>query len=388
MAFGEPSALTAMKRRSSLRRWPAARAPLAVGSPMRSDPGVSRPDERGRLCTRRAFLSGAAVFAGSTAAIVLASCDVAVSSRRPPAKIARIGFLLTNPISDPIAVDNIEAFRLGLRELGYVEGENIVLELRSAEGQPGRFAELAAELVAMRLDLILSSQPQVVERLRDATSTVPIVFIGVDPAIAGITDHAHPGGNITGIGDTFAAPVNAKRLQLLKEAVPSVARVAVVRNPTGGSATLAEMQDVAPVLGVQIQLIDVRSVEDFDAALASAVAGRADALMVLARVLALPRAMQIAEFALKNRLPSMHSGREFVEAGGLMSYAGNSKAGWRRAATYVDRILKGAYPGDLPVEGSPVVHELVINLCTAERLGITIPASVLVQADVVRCAAR
>jgi putative ABC transport system substrate-binding protein len=185
--------------------------------------------------------------------------------------------------------------------------------------------------------------------------------------------------------------VNAKRLQLLKEAVPSVMRVAVIWNPTPSPAALtqlSEMQEAVPVLGVQIQIVEVRTIDAFARALPAALSGHADALLVQERVLALPRAAEIASFALQNRLPSMYRGREFVEAGGLMSYAANSTVGWRRAASFVDRILKGAYPGDLPVEGSPIVQELAINLCTAGRLGITIPASVLTQADVIQCRSR
>lgn len=340
-----------------------------------------------RTISRRAFLGRLAVGASAIGLTTLAGCAAPAARASPSPRLPRIGFLLTNPVSDPVAVDSLNAFREGLRELGYVDGETIAIEVRSAEGKPERFPELAADIVRLHPELILTSQPQAAVALKNATSVIPIVFVGIDPSVVGITDLGRPGGNLTGLGASpSGAPLAAKRLEFLKDAAPRILRVAFLWNPDSGYE-LSEIQKAAAGLGIQVHPHEVRSRTDFDVALAAALAKGADALQINARVLALPLRSQIAEFALKNHLPSMHTGREFVEAGGLMSYAGNSKRTWRRAATYVDRILRGARATDLPVEESSISFELVINLCTAARLGLTIPPGLMSQlAEAIQCA--
>ena len=271
----------------------------------------------------------------------------------------------------------MDDFREGLRELGYVEGQNIALEFRSAEGKPERHPELAAELVAVRPDVIVTAQGQAAVALANATTVIPIVIININPSLVGITDPSRPGGNITGLGGSVDGDVTAKRLQLLKQSVPGVTRVATLWNSAAATGDgLPALQRIAPQLGLQIHPYLVRNIDEIDGALRTAVGDGTDALLNQIQVLALPRRSQIAEFALQHRLPSMHPIREYVEAGGLLSY-GRKKGLWRRAAPYVDRILRGAKPADLPVEDPSSSAELVINLCTAASLGLAIPPTVL-----------
>jgi putative ABC transport system substrate-binding protein len=279
-----------------------------------------------------------------------------------------------------------EVFRQGLRDLGYVEGRNVVIEYRDAEGKPERLPALAAELVGLKVDVIVAGgQPHALAAMQ-ATRTLPIVFIGAaDPVTSGlVTSLARPGGNVTGL--SFLAPeLVGKRLELLKQAVPGVTRVAVLWEPGGqGERTAKDMlkqaEAAARALGVRPQFVEARGPADFDRAFSDMTRARAGALTVLGSVMFVNERRRLVDLAAKNRLPAVYLSREFVDAGGLMSYGPNVADLFRRAATYVDKILKGAKPGDLPVE-QPTKFELVINMKTAKALGLTIPQSLLGRAD-------
>ena len=298
-------------------------------------------------------------------------------------KIPRIGFL------HPAVPQNntspfLEAFRQGLRELGYVEGKNIQLEVRWGEGKLERLPALADELVRLKVDVILASSSPSVLAAKQATRTIPIVMpLSSDPVGDGlVASLARPGGNITGLS-LMAPEVGAKRLQLLKEVLPKPSRaVAVLWNPayTGMSARFRDAQRHASAAGVNVRSLEVRDIRELEKALDAITRKRADALILLADPLTLSQRLRIVEFAAEARLPAMYEISEFTDAGGLMSYGPNPSEMFRRAATYVDRILKGAKPGDLPIE-QPTKIELVINLKTAKALGITIPRAVLLRAD-------
>jgi putative ABC transport system substrate-binding protein len=301
------------------------------------------------------------------------------------AKIARIGYLSSSLAATP---NRQEAFRQGLRDLGYVEGRNLVIEYRDAEGNVDRFPALAAELVALKVDVIfVGGGTRVTLAAMQATKTIPIVFTGVgDPVESGlVTNLARPGGNATGLS-SLGPELVGKRLELLKQAVPGVSRVAVLFLPGAlGERTDKEMLKAADVaaraLGVQPQFIEAsRDPDEFAKAFSDMTSARAGALAVLPSNRFSREHRRLADLAAKNRLPAVYTAREFVDAGGLMSYGANEPDLFRRAATYVDKILKGARPGDLPVE-QPTKFELVINLKTAKVLGLTIPQSVLTRAD-------
>ena len=297
-----------------------------------------------------------------------------------PVKVPRIG-VLTGASPGPSA--NLEAFRQGLRELGYVEGKNIVVEYRYAEGKSDRLPELVSELLHLKVNVIVVSGTGPTSAAKRATSTIPIVMAqSSDPVGSGvIASLARPGGNVTGL-TTIAAELSGKRLELLKEASPSVSRVAVLWDPDSPGPVVAfkETQVVAQTLGVQLQSLEARSPNDFEGAFKAATRERAGALTVLASLLTLTHRKPIVNLAAKNRLPATYPDSQFVEAGGIMSYGTDVADLWRRAATYVDKILKGAKPGDLPVE-QPTKFELVINLKTAKQIGLTIPPNVLARAD-------
>jgi len=299
-----------------------------------------------------------------------------------PKKVPRIGvFVGTLAASSDSA--RIEAFRQGLRELGYVEGQNIAIEYRYAEGRTDRLSELAAELVHLKVDVIITPGTQSTEAAQKATHTIPIVMTQVgDPVAVGIVASlARPGGNITGL--TQMSPgLSGKRLELLKEGFPKVTRVAFLYHPANRSDLLSmkEVQTAARGLGLTIQSCEVRSPDDFDKVFSAMAKERADAFMTIRNAVNDANAKRILDLAEKNRLPAIYDGREYVEIGGLMSYGVNLSDSWRRAATYVDKILKGAKPADLPVE-QPTKFELVINLKTAKQIGLTIPQSVLYRAD-------
>jgi ABC-type uncharacterized transport system substrate-binding protein len=302
------------------------------------------------------------------------------------AKIARIGYLSPNLATSPHLR---EAFRQGLRDLGYVEGRNLVIEDRDAEGKVERLPALAAELVALKVDVIVTEGGSTVVPLaaKQATRTIPIVFASAaDPVGRGlVTSLARPGGNVTGLA-TLNAELVGKRLELLTQAVPGLGHVAVLWLPGGalGERTEKEMLTGAEVaargLGVRLQFVEARDPADFDRAFSDMTRARAGALTLLPSNMFRRGHRRLVDLAERHRLPTVYFAREFVDAGGLMSYAAPLTDLCRRAATYVDKILKGAKPGDLPVE-QPTKFELVINLKTAKALGLTIPPSVLGRAD-------
>ena len=299
-------------------------------------------------------------------------------------KIARIGFLTPNMAASPPHVR--EAFLQGLRDLGYVEGRNVVIEYRDAEGKSERFPALAAELVALKVDVIVAPGTPAALAAKQATRTLPIVFpIAGDPVTSGlVTSLARPGGNVTGLS-ILDPDLVGKCLEQLKQAVPGVSGVAVLWQPGGlGERTDKDMLKGAEVaaraLGVRLQFVEARGPADFDRAFSEMTRARAGALTVLPSTMFLHERRRLVDLAARNRLPAVYPWREAVDAGGLMAYGANIADLFRRAATYVDKILKGAKPADLPVE-QPTKFELVINLKTAKALGLTIPQSVLGRAD-------
>ncbi len=301
-----------------------------------------------------------------------------------PGKVYRIGVLVNVSPTTPEIVRLWEAFAEGMRERGYIEGQNFVIERRSTEGRVERSPSHAAELVSLKVDLIVAVGTPTALAAKQATSAIPIVMMYVvDPVEAGIVDSlARPGGNVTGVAFGAGLEIVGKYLELLKEAVPKVSRVAVLSNPASSlnAAYLRETQAAARVLGVTLQFYEVRDPNEFEGAFTTMTKARAGALLVLPHPFTYVHAGQIADFAAKSRLPAVYPFRESVEAGGLMAYAANAPDMFRRAATYVDKILKGAKPADLPVE-QPTKFELVINLKTAKALGLTIPQSLLGRAD-------
>jgi putative ABC transport system substrate-binding protein len=304
-----------------------------------------------------------------------------LADAQPRARASRIGFLGTSsPSAIPRALD---AFQRGLRELGYLEGQNIVVEYRWAQGRQERLSGLAVELVRLNVDIIVAPNTQAALAVRAETGTIPIVFAGVaDPVGTGlVASLARPGGNTTGL--SFLSPeLSAKQLELLKEALPKTSRVAVLWNPGNPGLALAvrETEVAARALGVQVQLFEARGPDEIDRAFLAMTRERADALIVLADAVFHVDRTRIVGLAAKSRLPAMYNFREFVDAGGLIAYAANLADLFRRMAVYVDKILKGARPADLPVE-QPMKFELVVNLKTAKALGLTIPQSVLIRAD-------
>ncbi len=342
--------------------------------PQTRDPGhcfdapVGREDGRWR---RSLFIS--------ILALGLLAAPLAAAAQ-PPTKVPRIGILWPSPIS--AVAHYLEAFRQGLRELGYVEGQNIAIEFRSAEGKWERLPDLAAELVRLKVDVIVVNTPAALAA-KQATRTIPIVMaVSSDPVGDGlVASLARPGGNVTG-SSMMAPELGGKRLQLLKEVVPRASRVAVLSNPTlpYTGRVVREIRAAARVLGVRLQSLEIRAPEDIDRAFEAAIRGRASALMVVDDPLMFVHRARILALASKSRLPAIYPWRDPVDAGGLMSYAANLADSFRRAATYVDKILKGAKPADLPVE-QPTRFELVINMKTAKALGLTFPQSILIRAD-------
>ncbi len=296
-------------------------------------------------------------------------------------KVFRIGFLSASSLSG--VATRAEAFRQGLRELGYVEGKNIVVEYRFAEGKFDRIPDLAAELVRLKVDIIVSAGPAVTGRIKEATGTIPIVmgFDG-DPVGSGfVASLARPGGNITGLS-TLAPELSGKQLELLKEIFPKLSHLAVLGDSSepGNAQNLKELERAAKAFGVKLQHIDVVSPKDIEIAFRAASKGRAGAVLVLPSPVTFTQRAKVVELAVKNRLPTIYPFPVFVQAGGLMSYGPSFTDLFRRAATYVDKILKGAKPTDIPVE-RPQKFDLIINLKTAKQLGITIPPEILFQAD-------
>jgi putative ABC transport system substrate-binding protein len=301
-----------------------------------------------------------------------------LADAQQPSKIYRIGVLA--PTSAAVNAANLNAFREGLQEHGYVEGRNLIIDYRSVDGQDERFPDLATELVRLKVDVIMTQGTPAVSAAMKATPLIPIVMASGEPLSTGVVSGlARPGANVTGLSSQIAE-TSGKRLQLLKEAAPGIHRIAAMLD-MGNPASVVQWQAMerdARSMGLDVQLLDVRKSENLAPAFEAAVKQRADAIVV-------GRSMQndarrIAELSVQRRLPSMFPTRDFVDAGGLMAYGANNPAQYRRAAAYVDKILKGAKPGDLPVE-QPTKFELVINLKTAKALGLTIPQSLLLRAD-------
>jgi putative ABC transport system substrate-binding protein len=304
-----------------------------------------------------------------------------VAQAQQPKKVPRIGFLGFTSLSAIAA--RIEAFQQGLHEFGYVEGKNIVVEYRSAEGELDRLPELAAELVRLKVEAIVTSGPSVTRAVKEATTTIPIVMgFDTDPVGNGfVASLARPGGTITGLS-VVSPEISGKQLELLKEIVPKLSHVAVLGASTnpGNAQSLKETELAAGAYKVQFQYLNVLSPKDIETAFRAASKGHAGAVLVLASPLIESHRTQITDLAAKDRLPAIYYAPEFVEAGGLMSYGTSFPDLFRRAAMYVDKILKGAKPADLPVE-QPMKFELVINLKAAKQIGLTIPPNVLARAD-------
>jgi len=315
-------------------------------------------------------------------AMLFALCHPAEAQQ--PNKVPRIGYLSSGNAASESS--RSEGIRLALREHGYIEGQNIAIEYRYSEGKRDRLLELAAELVRLKVDIIVVSAGDTwIRAARDATKRIPIVMggAGLDPVEAGyIESLARPGGNVTGVTN-LTGELGGKRLELFKEAVPKVARVAVLHDPAT-AASVHQVKEVLPAaaraLGLTIKLWEVQGTDGFERVFAALNKERPDGLYVSLGPLMLANGKRIAGYALKSRLPSIYVRREFVDAGGLMSYGADLADSYRRVAYFVDRILKGAKPADLPVE-QPTKFELVINLKTAKQIGLTIPPNVLARAD-------
>jgi putative ABC transport system substrate-binding protein len=298
------------------------------------------------------------------------------------AKVPRIGYV--SVVSGGTASPNMKAFRQGLGDLGYVEGKNIVIEYRYAEGNIDRIPILVAELVQLKVDVLVSGDGPAIRAAKQATSTTPIVMvINQDPIATGLINSlARPGGNITGLS-RLTRELSGKRLELLREVVPGISRVGILRdaNGEGPNISFKEYQAAAGGLKIQLQSLEVRGPNpDFDATFKTAAKGGANGLITIGNSLLNRYRNRIPGDAIKHRLPSMYEGSQWIEAGGLISYSANDAENYRRAAVYVDKILKGAKPADLPVE-QPTKFELVINLKTAKQIGLTIPPNVLARAD-------
>jgi putative ABC transport system substrate-binding protein len=303
---------------------------------------------------------------------------VPIAEAQQPKKVPRIGF--QSAASPSANAARIEAFRQGLRELGYVEGENIVIEYRYAEGKLDRLSVLAAELVRLKVEIIVTAAPSSTRAAKEATSTIPIVMAyDSDPVGNGfVASLARPGRNITGLS-SLAPEISGKQLELLKEIVPRLSHVAVLRTRRDAQRS-KEMELAAEALGVKLQYLDVLDPKDIETAFREAGKARADAVVVLATPILESARTQVADLAAKSRLPAIYHVAEFVEAGGLMSYGASFIDLYRRAAIYVDKIIRGAKPADLPVE-QPTKFEFVINLKAAKQIGLTIPPNLLARAD-------
>jgi putative ABC transport system substrate-binding protein len=309
--------------------------------------------------------------------LAVLAAPLAAPAQQPPTKTARIGFLGdVPPFLD-------EAFRQGLRELGYVDGQNITIEHRAPDWKYERLPGLAAELVRLKVDVIVAASPPATEAAKQATRTIPIVFIvSGDPVAEGFVMRlARPGGNLTGLA-TISPELVGKQLEMLKAVVPKISRVAVLQNPDQPSHARAVQQagEPARALGLQLQVLNARNPSEIEAAFAAMTAQRADGLLVMRDAVFRAQRVRIVALAAKSRLPAVYGLREEAEAGGLMAYGSSVPQLFRRAATYVDKILKGVKPADLPVE-QPTKFELVINLKTAKALALTLPSSLLARAD-------
>ncbi len=294
-------------------------------------------------------------------------------------KFPRIGFLGSGTVSS--MASRTQSFKQGLRELGYVEGQNILVDYRFAEGNDHRFPELAAELVRLKPDVIVTSGSPGIRALMKATHTIPIVMAAIGDAVGSgfVKSLAQPGGNVTGL--SFLDPdLSTKRLEILKEALPRVVRVAVLRYGGSGNQSLDATLAASRLLKLQLQVLEVRAAGEFDGAFLSAKKAGAEAIHIMASSILFAHRKRLVELSAQHRLAGIYENKEFVEAGGLMSYGANLDDLFRRAAVYIDKIVKGVSPGDLPVE-QPTKFEFFINLKTAKQIGLTIPPNVLARAD-------
>lgn len=295
-------------------------------------------------------------------------------------RIPRIGFL--SALGAGAMATRTDAFRAGMRELGYVEGKNILIDFRYADGDAQRLAQMAADMVQQKIDVIVTSGPTTTPAARKATSSIPIVMgYDIDPVGAGhVASLARPGGNVTGLSG-LSPELSGKQLQILKEIVPRLSRVAVIGDSAAAGTTqsLNALEQAAATLKVHVQYINVKNLDDIRAAFRDATKAQADAMVVFANGAATNNRVEVARLAQASRLPAIYYTGEFVEVGALITYGVSTAAMFKRAATYVDKILKGAKPGDLPIE-QPAVFDLVINMKTAKALGLKIPQSILLQA--------
>jgi putative tryptophan/tyrosine transport system substrate-binding protein len=313
-----------------------------------------------------------------TLSTMLLTLSTSVQAQQPAGTAARIGSLSTAALSS--LSPRLDAFRQGLRELGYVEGKNIVIEYRSAEGNINRLPELATELVRLKVDCIVTAGENPTRAAKQATSTIPIIMTTVgDPVGLGfVVSLARPGGNITGLS-TYSADLAGKRLELLKETIPKLSRVAIFRL-RGSETEVKETEGAARLQKVQLISLEVQSLDELENAFRSSAKSRADGFIMMPSGFFNTNQRRLVELAAKHRLPGMYLEQEFVHAGGLMTYATSIPDLYRRSATYVDKILRGSKPADLPIE-QPKKFELVINLKTAKQIGLTIPPNVLARAD-------
>jgi ABC-type uncharacterized transport system substrate-binding protein len=333
-----------------------------------------------RVCPKRSeMVDGRLPFIVTITLIVLAAAFTAYAQQ--PKKVPRIGFLAT--VSPSTISDRVDAFRQGLRELGYVEGKNIMIEWRYAEGKADRLPGLAAELVRLTVDLIVSAAPIPTRSAKQATSTIPIVMaFDDDPVGSGfVASLARPGGNITGLS-TLSPEISGKQLELLKEIAPKLSRVGVLGDVTrpGVPQALREINLAAGTFGMRVQYLDVPTSNDIETVFRAASRERAEAVLVLVGPVLMSHRTQVTDLAAKNRIPAIYERAEFTDAGGLMFYGASISDMFHRAATYVDKILKGTTPAELPVE-QPKKFELIINLKAAKQIGLIIPPNVLARAD-------
>ena len=320
---------------------------------------------------------------GIVAIVVMPTLGGVVVYAQQPGKVPRIGYLAGGG-DHSTPGPSVEAFRQGLRDLGYLEGKNILIEFRYVEGKLDRIPSLVAELVQLKVDVLVCTSSSLIRAAKQATKTIPIVMVtGQDPVATGIVNSlARPGGNITGF-TRLTRELSGKRLELLKEVIPRISRVGVLwdANAPGTVIGLKEYKAAARALKIPLQSLEVRDPNpDFEGAFQTATKGRTSALITISNTLLLRYPKRIADLAIKDRLPSMHEDSRWVEAGGLVSYSGNDAEQYKRAAVYVDKILKGTKPAELPVE-RPTKFELVINLKAAKQIGLTIPPNVLARAD-------
>ena len=339
---------------------------------------------RRRVRRRSRFMHATAVFAALLVLLPVAVLLVPLAAEaQHAATIPRIGLLFPTSLSDPRTPRFLEAFRQGLRELGYAEGQNIAIESRFAEGKWDQLPSLAAELVRLKVEVIVTYTTPATQAAKQATGTIPIVVAAViDPVAAGlVASLAHPGGNITGLSQMVPELVG-KQLEILKEVAPKISRVALLGNPAnaGNASQVRHAQNAARALGMRLQSLEARDPSEIESAFAAMTTERAGAVIVLIDSTLIDHRKRIADLAARRRLPMVSGTIETAETGGLMAYGPSVRDMFRRAATHVDKILKGAKPADLPIE-QPTKFDLVINLRTAKALGLTIPQSVLLRAD-------